>query len=258
MGDGINDASAIHAADVGISVDTAADVAKDAADIVLLEKSLDVLTEGVLAGRRTFANTVKYVFMATSANFGNMFSMAGASLFLPFLPLLPMQILLTNLLQDFPEMQIANDNVDEEQLQQPQRWSIPFIRKFMVVFGLLSSVFDYATFGVLYLIFKSQEQLFQTGWFVESVLSATFIIFVIRTRQSITKSYPGKGLAIAIFTVGLLVLSLPFTPIAGYLHFTPLPWSIVLAIIAIVVTYLVVGEGVKKIFYKWIMRSKTI
>ncbi len=147
QGDGINDASALHAADVGISVDTAVDVAKEAADFVLLEKDLAVLGRGVQEGRRTFANTLKYVFMATSANFGNMFSMAGASLFLPFLPLLPKQILLTNLLTDFPEMTIATDSVDPEMVLRPRRWNITFIRDFMLVFGLLSSVFDYATFG---------------------------------------------------------------------------------------------------------------
>ena len=172
MGDGINDAAAIHAADVGVSVNTAADVAKEAANIVLLEQDLGVLVEGIKAGRSTFSNTMKYVFMATSANFGNMFSMAGASLFLPFLPLMPTQILLTNLMTDFPEMQIAKDNVDEEMLMRPHRWNIAFIKKFMLVFGLLSSVFDYLTFGMLLFIFKANESLFQTGWFTESIISA--------------------------------------------------------------------------------------
>jgi len=171
MGDGINDASALHAADVGISVNTAADVAKDAADIVLLENDLGVLVEGVKEGRTTFANTLKYVFMATSANFGNMFSMAGVSLFLPFLPLLPKQILLTNLMTDFPEMTIATDRVDDQMIEGPRRWDIKAIRKFMVVFGLLSSVFDYMTFGLLLLILKVNEVQFRTGWFLESVIS---------------------------------------------------------------------------------------
>jgi P-type Mg2+ transporter len=175
MGDGINDASALHAFDAGISVDTAADVVKEAADFVLLEKDLKVLAKGVEEGRRTFANTLKYVFMATSANFGNMFSMAGASLFLPFLPLLPKQILLMNLLTDAPEMTIATDNVDVEMIEKPRRWDIKFIRKFMVVFGLLSTIFDYATFGMLLLVLHSSSEQFRTTWFMESAISASMI-----------------------------------------------------------------------------------
>lgn len=183
IGDGINDASALHAADVGISVDTAADVAKEAADIVLLEKDLNALIEGVKEGRRTFANTLKYIFMATSANFGNMFSMAGASLFLPFLPLLPKQILLTNLLTDFPEMTIATDTVDKEMVERPHSWDIAFIRKFMVVFGITSSVFDYLTFGTLLFLLPGLTEEFRTGWFIESVISASMIVLVVRSRK---------------------------------------------------------------------------
>ena len=178
MGDGINDASAIHAADVGISVDSAVDVAKEAADIVLLEKDLKVLVKGVQEGRTTFANTLKYVFMATSANFGNMFSMAGASLFLPFLPLLPKQILLTNLLTDLPEMAIATDSVDNELLKEPRRWDIRFIRKFMITFGIVSSLFDYLTFGALLFLLHANVAHFRTGWFMESVISASLIVLV--------------------------------------------------------------------------------
>src|SRR5512135_1612954 len=191
MGDGLNDASAIHAADVGISVDSAVDVAKEAADIVLLEKDLKVLVQGVREGRRTFANTLKYVFMATSANFGNMFSMAGVSLILPFLPLLPKQILLTNLMTDFPEMTIATDNVDSEMVDSPKRWDIKAIRKFMVTFGLISSVFDYLTFGLLLLVLNASEIQLRTGWFVESVVSASLIVLVIRSRKPFYKSKPG-------------------------------------------------------------------
>src|SRR5512144_1259536 len=176
MGDGINDASALHAADVGISVEGAVDVAKEAADIVLLEHDLGVLVQGVREGRTTFANTLKYVFMATSANFGNMFSMAGVSLLLPFLPLLPKQILLTNLLTDFPEMTIATDNVDNEMVDYPRRWDIKAIRKFMMTFGLVSSVFDYLTFGALLLILQATRDQFRTGWFLESVISASLIV----------------------------------------------------------------------------------
>ena len=203
MGDGINDASALHAADVGISVDSAVDVAKDAADIVLLEKTLAVLVQGVREGRTTFANTLKYVFMATSANFGNMFSMAGASLFLPFLPLLPKQILLTNLLTDFPEMTIATDNVDKELVEKPRRWNISFIRNFMMTFGLLSSVFDYLTFGVLFFILHASPEEFRAGWFLESVISASLVVLVVRTRMPFFKSIPGKYL----LTATLLVIS---------------------------------------------------
>jgi magnesium-translocating P-type ATPase len=192
MGDGINDASALHAADVGISVDTAADVAKEAADIVLLEKNLGVLIDGVREGRTTFANTLKYVFMATSANFGNMFSMAGVSLFIPFLPLLPKQILLTNLLTDFPEMTIATDNVDEQMIDYPRRWDIKAIRKFMITFGLVSSVFDYLTFGLLLLVLHSNEAQFRTGWFLESVISASMIVLVIRSRNPFSGADQGN------------------------------------------------------------------
>ena len=201
MGDGINDASAIHAADVGISVDSAVDVAKEAADIVLLEKDLNVLVQGVREGRMTFANTLKYVFMASSANFGNMFSMAGASLFLPFLPLLPKQILLTNLLTDFPEMTIATDSVDRELVEKPRRWNIQFIRNFMLTFGLLSSVFDYLTFGVLLLILQATTDQFRTGWFIESVISASVTVLVIRTRKSFFRSKPGKYLLTATLLI---------------------------------------------------------
>ena len=192
MGDGINDASALHAADVSISVESAADVAKEAADIVLLEKDLSVLVQGVKAGRMTFANTLKYVFMATSANFGNMFSMAGASLFLPFLPLLPKQILLTNLMTDFPEMAIATDSVDSEMVEQPRRWDIQFIRKFMLAFGLLSSVFDYLTFGCLLWVLHATVDQFRTGWFMESVVSASLIVLVIRSRRPFLQEQTGE------------------------------------------------------------------
>ncbi|MCF3107685.1 magnesium-translocating P-type ATPase [Niabella sp. CC-SYL272] len=184
MGDGINDASALHAADVGISVDSAADVAKQAADIVLMERDLGVLLNGIIEGRKTFANTMKYIFIATSANFGNMFSMAGASLFLPFLPLLPKQILLTNLLTDFPETAIARDNVDRQSIKHPQRWNLSFIRRFMIVFGLLSSVFDYLTFAVLIFLLHASEKEFQSGWFTESVVSAVMVLLIVRTRRS--------------------------------------------------------------------------
>ena len=248
MGDGINDASALHAADVSISVESAADVAKDAADIVLMEKDLGVLVQGVKAGRLTFANTLKYVFMATSANFGNMFSMAGASLFLPFLPLLPKQILLTNLMTDFPEMAIATDTVDSEMVEQPRRWDIKFIRRFMLAFGLLSSVFDYLTFGSLLLIHATVDQ-FRTGWFIESVVSASLIVLVIRSRRPFFKSKPGKYLLLATLLTVVVTLVLPITPLAGLLEFQPLPLSFILMLGAILLIYIVAAELLKKVFY---------
>lgn len=254
IGDGINDAPALHAADVGISVDRAVDVAKDAADIVLLENNLGVLVQGVLEGRTTFANTLKYVFMATSANFGNMFSMAGASLFLPFLPLLPKQILLTNLLTDIPEMTIATDRVDRELIDQPRRWDIGFIRKFMLTFGLVSSVFDYLTFGaLLFLLHASQDQ-FRTGWFVESVLSASAIVLVIRTRRPFFTSRPGWYLAVATFAVAGTTLLLPYLPIARPLGLTPMPMSFLLWLAVILILYVMAAELVKHRFYREIDR----
>src|ERR1043165_6079898 len=249
-GDGINDASALHAADVGVSVERAVDVAKEAADIVLLEKDLGILVEGVLEGRRTFANTLKYVFMATSANFGNMFSMAGASLFLSFLPLLPKQILLTNLLTDIPEMTIAGDRVDEELINRPKRWNIAFIRKFMLTFGLVSSIFDYLTFGVLLLFFQTGVEELRTGWFVESVISASVIVLVVRSRRPFIRSRPSRGLLIATFAVAGLTLLLPYTPLSGPLGFVPLPPLFMAALLCIVAGYVVAAEVAKKVFYR--------
>ena len=252
LGDGINDASALHAADVGISVDSAVDVAKEAADIVLMQKDLNVLIAGVKEGRITFANTLKYVFMATSANFGNMFSMAGISLFLPFLPLLPSQILITNLLTDFPEMTIATDRVDKELVAKPRRMDIKFIRNFMLVFGLLSSVFDYLTFGALLLILHANPAQFRTGWFMESVISAASIVLVIRTRQSMLNSKPGKYLLGATIAIVIVALILPYTPLASPLSFQPLPIEFLLVLAAIVGLYILSAELVKKVFYQHI------
>lgn len=252
MGDGINDATAIRAADVGISVDQAADVAKEAADIVLLRHDLNALLDGVEEGRKTFANTLKYVFMATSANFGNMFSMAGASLFLPFLPLLPKQILLTNLLTDLPEMTIARDRVDDELLLRPRRWNIGFIRRFMLVFGLLSSVFDYMTFGVLIWLLGAGETEFRTGWFAESVISASLVVLVVRTRRFIWNSMPSPLLLSATIAVIGITLYLPFSPLAPVLSLEPLPMNFMLALAGIVACYILSAELMKKVFYRWL------
>lgn len=249
IGDGINDAPALHSADVSISVDSAVDVAKDTADIVLLEKDLAVLLQGVREGRTTFANTLKYVFMATSANFGNMFSMAGASLFLPFLPLLPKQILLTNFLTDIPEMTIATDRVDPELIDQPTRWDIAFIRKFMLTFGFVSSVFDFLTFGALLWILEASSEQFRTGWFIESVISASVIVLVIRTRRPFVTSRPSLSLGLATLAVGMVTLLLPVLPIAAPLGLTPMPPSFLMVLAAILFGYVLTAEMVKRRFY---------
>ena len=253
MGDGINDAPALHTADVGISVDTAVDVAKEAADFVLLRNDLSVLSEGIAQGRRTFANTLKYIFMATSANFGNMFSVAGASLFLPFLPMLPKQILLINFLTDLPEMTIAGDNVDAVTVRQPRRWDIGFIRRFMLVFGPLSSVFDFVSFGVLLWLTRTnpaREAIFHTGWFVESVISAALVVFVLRTRLPLLRSQPSKPMLAMTLLVVAVVLALPYSPLAAPLGFQALPLSFIVAMVAIVGVYLVSAEVVKAWFYR--------
>lgn len=252
LGDGINDAAALHSADVGISVNSAVDVAKEAATIVLLEKDLEVLIEGVREGRKTFANTLKYIFMTTSANFGNMFSMAAASLFLPFLPLLPKQILLNNFLTDFPSMAIAMDNVDPEMVEKPRRWDIKFIRNFMVVFGIVSSAFDFLTFGALLFILKATPDQFRTGWFLESVVTELLIVFVIRSKNSLLSSKPGKLLLISTLVVFAITLLLPLTPLSGPLGLTPVPLSFLLMLAVITILYVFVSEATKRLFYKLI------
>ena len=223
LGDGINDAPSLHTADVGISVDGAVDVAKDAADIILLEHDLEVVERGVREGRRTFGNIMKYIMMGTSSNFGNMFSMAGASLILPFLPMLPIQILLNNFLYDLSEVPIPMDEVDDELLAQPRHWDIKFIRNFMLVLGSVSSIFDFLTFGLLLWVFNATEALFQTGWFMESLATQVLVIFVIRTRGSPLRSRPNPLLAGTSLTVAAVGILLPYTAIGRWFGFVPLP-----------------------------------
>ena len=250
MGDGINDAPSLHSADVGISVANAVDVAKEAADLVLLKQDLDVLREGIVLGRKTFANTLKYIFMATSANFGNMFSMAGASMFLNFLPMLPKQILMINFLTDLPEMTIASDRVDDTFIERPRRMDIKFIRHFMLIFGPLSSIFDFATFAVLLWLMKANEQTFQTGWFIESILSAGVVVFAVRTRLPIIHSRPSRAMMVVTGAVMAVTLLLPYSPFAGLLGFTPLPMKYLVVIFGIVTLYFLSAEFAKRWFYR--------
>ncbi len=252
MGDGINDAPSLHTADVGISVMNGVDVAKDAAKIILLEKDLAVLNDGVIEGRRCFANIMKYIIMGTSSNFGNMFSMAAASLFLPFLPMLPTQILLNNFLYDISQTSIPTDNVDSALLHRPKRWQISFIRQFMMIIGPISSVYDFLTFGALLWLFQAATNapLFHTGWFVESLATQTLVVFVIRTAGNPLKSRPSRPLLISVLAVVGVGIGFPYTPLGNLLGFVPLPLPLLGFIALLAVTYLILVQAVKSWFYR--------
>ena len=250
MGDGINDAPSLHAADVGISVDSAVDVARQAASMILLDKDLNVLHAGILEGRRTFGNVMKYIMMATSSNFGNMASMAAATLFLPFLPMLPLQILLNNFLYDLSELPLPLDRVDEQALARPQRWDMGFIRDFMIRIGPVSSVFDFVTFALLLWVLHAGEAEFHTGWFVESLATQVLVIFVIRTRGNPLASRPHRAVVLTSLGVVTLAVLLPFTPLAPTLGFTPLPLAFFALLALVAMAYLALVEAVKQRFYR--------
>jgi Mg2+-importing ATPase len=246
LGDGINDAPSLHSADVGISVATAVDVAKDAADIILLERSLKVLHEGIIEGRKAFGNVMKYLLMGTSSNFGNMFSMAVASIFLPFLPMLPTQILLNNFLYDLAQVTIPTDNVDPSFIRKPRHWNIRLIRHFMIYIGPISSIYDFFTFFAMLAFFKAGEALFHTGWFVESLATQTLVLFVIRTAGNPLRSRPSVPLAVTTISVVVIGLLLPFTRLSATLGFVPLPGLYFVFLGGATLTYLVFVEIVKR------------
>jgi Mg2+-importing ATPase len=256
LGDGVNDAPAMHAADTSLSVQEAVDVAREAADFVLLNRHLDVIHRGIAEGRKTFANTLKYILTTTSANVGNMLSMAAASLFLPFLPLTAGQILLNNFLSDIPAVGIADDRVDHEQVRQPRRWDMRFIGRFMIEFGLLSSVFDLLTFATLLGIFQSSADVFRTGWFVESLLTELVIALVVRTRAPFYKSRPGAVLLWTTLAMIALAVALPYLPLVQVFGFVPLPAPIMTALIAITGLYVAATELGKRYFYRQLRKRR--
>ena len=249
IGDGINDASSLHAADVGLSVEGAADVAREAAAMIMLEHDLGVLTEGVLEGRRTAANVMKYVMMGTSSNFGNMASMAGAALILPFLPMLPIQILLNNLLYDTSELAIPIDNVDDAMTARPARWDLDYVKRFMLVLGSVSSVFDFAMFGVLLWVFQADEATFRTAWFVESMMTQILVVFVVRTQAHPWASRPHPALLACSLGIVAIAVALPYTAVGSWFGFVPLPSHMLAGIVVITLAYLGVAEQTKQRFF---------
>jgi P-type Mg2+ transporter len=251
MGDGINDAPSLKTADIGISVNSATDVAKEAADIILTQKDLLVLKEGILEGRKTFGNTMKYILMGLSSNFGNMFSVAAATLFLPFLPMLPAQILVNNFLYDTSQITISSDNVDESYMQKPQRWNLKMIRNYMIVFGLVSSVFDLITFYLLYKYFAVSNKQFQTGWFLESLATQILVVFIIRTNHlPFIQSKPSKFLVVSTLTCLTIGWILPYLSIGRLMGFEPLPFQIIVFIVVVSILYLICAELVKRYIYR--------
>jgi P-type Mg2+ transporter len=257
MGDGINDAPALRLADVGISVDQAVDVARESADIVLLERDLGALRQGIIDGRRTFANTLKYILITTSANFGNMISMSIGTLFLPFLPLTAALILLNNFLSDIPSLAVANDRVDEEAVQRAPRWDVRSIRNFMIVFGLVSTVFDLLTFCLLIWVFDAGESVFQSTWFVISLLTELAVVLVLRTRRASWKSRPGRLLVVATVAVGVLAVVLPWLgPLSRSVGLVPLSLPLLVGGLAIVLLYVIATEVAKRAFYSRLNNSR--
>jgi Mg2+-importing ATPase len=250
MGDGINDAPALHAADVGISVDGAADVARAAADLILLEHDLAVVRDAVIDGRGAVQNVSKYVLMGSSSNFGNMFSMAGAALFLPFLPMLPIQILLNNLLYDVSEIAIPFDRVDQEATARPVKWDIKLIKRFMLVFGPISSIFDFVTFYALLRLFGAGAALFQTGWFIESITTQVLVVFAIRTRRQFYRSKPHKFLVAMALGAVTVAIALPLLPVGAWFGFVAPPPLFFVYLIGATVVYLALVEIAKGVFYR--------
>lgn len=251
LGDGINDAPSLKAADVGISVNNAVDVAKESADIVLTEKSLEALAQGIIEGRKAFANTMKYILMGLSSNFGNMFSVIGAVLFVPFLPMLPIQILLNNFIYDMSQITIPTDNVDDSWIRRPRRWNLKFVKKFMYAFGPISSIFDILTYVIMLYVFHASASVFQTGWFMESLATQTLVIHFIRTRQlPFIQSRASRWLLVSTFLAVIGGWLIPYTPLGAFFQFSPLPLKVLLAILGLVAVYLVLVEIAKRFFYR--------